>query len=466
MREGDLIAGRYRVVRRAGAGGMGAVYEGYDTAAAVPVALKTLRGDVGGDERARARLKYEAKALREIDHPAVVRYVDHGIGANDEPFLVMEWIAGETLGQHLRAAGVTPDQALGLVERLAGGLAAVHGHGVVHRDLKPSNVILHDGDVARAVLVDFGVARVRHTTGGVRLTGDRLGTPRYMAPEQIRGARDVDGKADIFALGCILYECLTGRRTFVGPDAVTVLARILFEPPPAPSAVDPRLSTDLDALVADMMDHDTGRRLTATSVVERAGAARRAATPSSEPRRVVAISDQGGDIAPPVSGGTLPMHSAPIVRPDLATSEARLTALIDDGARVVSVWGRAGAGKTALVERVVGQIDARPARPWDAVFSVRLAAAKGPDDAARSVAAQAGVPLDASAGPQSAVALALARMGRVLLVLDAIDPIADALVAVAQTWTAAAPRLRVLATSRARWSVPGADAIEVGPPVA
>src|SRR5579862_6560411 len=121
---------------------MGAVYEGYDTSAASPVALKTLRGHVGADERARARLKYEAKALRDIDHPAVVRYVDHGVAPDGEPYLVMQWIAGETLAEHLRSRGVTADEALGLAARIAGGLAAVHARGVVHRDLKPSNVIL------------------------------------------------------------------------------------------------------------------------------------------------------------------------------------------------------------------------------------------------------------------------------------------------------------------------------------
>src|SRR5215469_5254532 len=125
MRVGDLIAGRYRALRQAGSGAMSHVFEGYDTVGAEPVALKTLRGDVDADEKSRARLKYEAKALRGIDHPAVVRYVDYGIATHDEPFLVMQWVPGTTLAERLRA-GVAPREALAMVTRLAFGLDAAH----------------------------------------------------------------------------------------------------------------------------------------------------------------------------------------------------------------------------------------------------------------------------------------------------------------------------------------------------
>src|SRR6185437_5764964 len=258
MQQGDLVAGRYRVVRRAGSGGMGAVYEASDLQADVPVALKTLRVDTSFGARAHLRLLREAQALAEVRHPAVVRYVDHGVSPDHGPYLVMEWVVGRTLEDRLNAGGIAPLESLALVARLASGLSAVHAAGVVHRDLKPSNVMLADGDVARAVLVDFGVARL--AAAAMTGTGDQVGTPRYMAPEQIRSARTVDDKADVFALGCILYEGLTGHPAFEGEDPVTVLARILFEPMPVPSARRPELAPSLDALVGRMLDRDPAQR--------------------------------------------------------------------------------------------------------------------------------------------------------------------------------------------------------------
>jgi hypothetical protein len=457
MRVGDVIAGRYRVVRQAGSGAMSHVFEAYDMVGAESVALKTLRGDLDADEKGRARLKYEAKALREIDHPAVVRYVDHGLALHDEPFLVMQWVPGTTLAARLRA-GVAPREALALVERVASGLEAAHALRIVHRDLKPSNVMLRHGDVAQAVVVDFGVARVRRTTGGVRLTGDLLGTPRYMAPEQIRGARDVDGKADVFALGCILFECLTGRRAFSGPDAVTVLARILFEPPPRPSAVDAALAP-FDALVGETMDHDVGRRPSAASVAERARAL--GASLFHAPRIVAAFAEA----ASPMSAGTLPLHSAPLrtASPELGpeAAGARLMALLAGDAPLVSVTCSDPAHAVAAVTEALRGAEARGDAPWDALIVATLTRARSAADAARVVAAQAGVPLDGVLPPESAVGAALARLGRVLLVLHGVDAGAEALGSLAQAWTAAAPRLRVLTTSTGRWPLRGAVVVAI-----
>ncbi|MBV9945524.1 MAG: serine/threonine protein kinase, partial [Myxococcales bacterium] len=279
MQPRDVVAGRYRIVRRAGAGAMATVFHAQDELQGGDVALKTLRTELQVDTRARARLLREAHALSKIVHPAVVRYVDHGF-AGDVPFLVMAWVEGETLRERLDREGVGPDEALRLVERLAGGLSAAHAEGVVHRDLKPSNVMLPDGDLARATIVDFGVARLARalapSPANVTRTGDHVGTPRYMAPEQIRSARGADRKADVFALGCILFECLTGRPAFGGHDPVTVLARILFEPLPVPSAAMPGVPGVLDALVGEMIDRNVDRRLDARRVEERVGEVRAA----------------------------------------------------------------------------------------------------------------------------------------------------------------------------------------------
>src|SRR5579883_905633 len=269
MQHGELLAGRYRVVRRAGAGAMASVYEAHDTVTGDTVALKTLRADLDGDDRARARLVREARALSSVGHAAVVRYLDHGV-VEGAPFLVMDWIAGETLRDRLDDRRVSPVEAVALAARLASGLSAAHRGGVVHRDLKPSNVMLPDGDVQRATIVDFGVARIARSIAGVTATGDQVGTPRYMAPEQIRSARGVDPKGDVFALGCVLFECLTGRPAFDGSDAVNVLARILFEPMAVPSQVRPDLPALVDELVGAMLERDVARRADAAAAEARA----------------------------------------------------------------------------------------------------------------------------------------------------------------------------------------------------
>ena len=172
MRQGDLIAGRYRVVRRVGSGGMGTVYEALDATSSALVALKTLRVDADLAVRARSRLLREAYALSEIRHPAVVRYVDHGITSEHGPFLVMAWVVGDTLAERLRGRGVTVVDALGLVRRLAAGLSAVHASGVVHRDLKPGNVMLAAGDMAQA-----DRRRLRRRAPRARQRRDRHGRP-------------------------------------------------------------------------------------------------------------------------------------------------------------------------------------------------------------------------------------------------------------------------------------------------
>jgi serine/threonine protein kinase len=147
--------------------------------------------------------------------------------------------------------------------RLAAGLAAAHARGVIHRDLKPSNVMLAGGDIGAPVIVDFGAARLLGDARDRRdatATGDQVGTLRYMAPEQIRHARTVDARADVFSLGCILYESLVGRACFVGSDPVNVLARVLFEPIALPSSSRPDLPRPLDDLTAAMLTRDVRRR--------------------------------------------------------------------------------------------------------------------------------------------------------------------------------------------------------------
>ncbi len=470
---------------------MGTVYEAHDAAVGARVALKTLRIDAGarpsrGSDA--SRLLREAAALAEIRHSAVVRYVDHGTGAEGEPFLVMAWVEGDSLQTRLRARGVTPVEALSLAERLASGLSAAHARGVVHRDLKPANVMLSTDDVGEAIIVDFGVARLARAGGDLTETGDQVGTLRYMAPEQIRSARSVDARADVFSLGCILFECLAGRPCFPGSDPLTVLARILFEALPVPSAARTELPRVLDELVAEMLRRDPRKRPSAADAERLTSDAlaglRRDALRLPAPVRTelvddgpalslrTASPDSSNDGAPPsfqlgaTAIATAALRALPPAEGRFFGREAECDRLIDllrAGTPIVAVWGGPGIGKTRLAIEAVRRLAALAAPPWDALVYGDLREARDSDDVVRIVAREAGVSLDASATPEASLGRALGKLGRVLLVVEPVEHVSALLASLIATFGRASPRLQVLATSRRRWCPPGAVALEVGP---
>ena len=226
LKPGDVLAARFEVISRAGGGGMGSVYRARDRVGGEVVALKVLR--LPGEETT-GRFEREAAVLAELRHPGIVRYVAHGVTASGRAYLALEWLEGEDLSKHLARAPMTIRASVTVARKVAEALAYAHGRGVVHRDIKPGNVFLRDGRSDQATVLDFGIARAADIGAGLTLTGIMVGTPGYMAPEQARGARDVDPRADVFSLGCVLFHCLTGQRAFQGEDAVAVLARVLFE---------------------------------------------------------------------------------------------------------------------------------------------------------------------------------------------------------------------------------------------
>jgi serine/threonine protein kinase len=195
-------------------------------------------------------------------HPAIVRHVAHG-PSGDTPFLVMEWLEGEDLSQRLTRSGLGVEESLVLLRRACDAIRAAHARGVVHRDVKPSNLFLVGGDADATKVVDFGVARVSRADVAVNVgsqtltrTGTVLGTVGHMAPEQAMSALDVDGRADIFALGCVLYECLAGQPAFAGPQPAVALAKLLQAHPPPVSHARPGLPKALDHLVERMLAKD------------------------------------------------------------------------------------------------------------------------------------------------------------------------------------------------------------------
>lgn len=222
---GWLLDGRYRFVERLGAGGMAEVWLAEDTRLEREVAVKVLRER---DEGLARRLRRESRVLAGLSHPAVVAVLDAG-EVDGRPFVVLERVRGETLAELLlRDGALAPGQVASLGAELADGLAHAHTLGVVHRDVKPSNILVDEH--GRARLVDFGIARTddaTHLTG----TGLSIGTAAYLAPEQLDAPEQVGPPADVYALGLVLAEALSGRRVFPGPAPAAALARLRTDPP-------------------------------------------------------------------------------------------------------------------------------------------------------------------------------------------------------------------------------------------
>ncbi len=256
MLPGEIVAGRFELERLAQVGGMGAVYKARDRITEHRVAVKLLRAPGGGHDE---RFLREAALLAELRHPAIVRHIAHGRTGDGELYLAMEWLEGEDLARRLTRGALDASEAIDLIRRAADGLALLHDRAGVHRDLKPANLFLVDGDPAQVKILDFGIARVAAAVA-VTSTGSVLGTPGYTAPEQARGVRDVDARADVFALGCVLFECLTGRAAFRGEHVMAVLAKVLLEDPPRLGDVVPDAPPALETLVARLLHKDPGLR--------------------------------------------------------------------------------------------------------------------------------------------------------------------------------------------------------------
>ena len=239
--------GRWELVRPLGRGGMGEVWLARDPASGEEVALKRLLfARVPG---ALARFQRESTALLRLRHPAVVAWRDAGVDAREGPWLAMELVRGGTLADRVDTGGpLPPREAVQLVLDLCHGLAAVHASGALHRDLKPTNVLL-DG-AGRPKLTDFGLARPTERGESLTATGTFLGSPGFMAPEQVRGAKDAIGPAtDVYGLGATLHYALTGQAPFEAETPVACLARILQHAPQPPSTGRPGLPAELDAIV-------------------------------------------------------------------------------------------------------------------------------------------------------------------------------------------------------------------------
>ena len=262
---GKTVSGRFELERLAGSGGMGAVYRARDLTDGSIVAVKIL---TGRELREAERFDLEAAILAELTHPAIVRYIAHGVEGGDH-FIAMEWLEGEDLATRLDRQPLTVAESVMLAYRAAEALAYAHARGIVHRDIKPENLFLPGAVIARLKVLDFGIARLTRGGRKLTLTGSVIGTPGYMAPELVRGERDIRPSADVFSLGCVLFQCLTGRAVFEAEEATALLAKILLQDAPRAKEIAPGIPDALDDVVARMLAKDPAKRLTdAKAVIE------------------------------------------------------------------------------------------------------------------------------------------------------------------------------------------------------
>ena len=265
-RSGDktlLKLGRYEVVRELGKGAMGIVYLAKDPLIGRLVALKTIRVGAHADDdetkEFQQRFIREAQAAGILNHPAIVTVHDIGrTKQTDTSFIAMEYVEGQNLKEVLsQGRALSFEQIADIVAQVAEALDFAHAKGIVHRDVKPANIILIEGN--RAKITDFGIAKIASGAANLTTTGQFLGTPNYMAPEQIKGA-PVDGRTDIFALGICLYECLTRRKPFGGDSLTSISYKIVHEPFPPLHEINPQIPEAIEEVVAHCLAKDPTKR--------------------------------------------------------------------------------------------------------------------------------------------------------------------------------------------------------------
>jgi serine/threonine-protein kinase len=242
--------GRYEVLGELGRGAMGVVYRARDPIIDRVVALKTIHSGRSGEAAASftERFFQEARSAGRLSHPNIVTIFDAGEAAG-QAYIAMEFLEGTSLREMLDEHAPLPvARAVEIAGQVARGLAYAHEHGVVHRDVKPANIIVLRN--RRPKITDFGIARLGEADV---LAGSRAGSPKYMSPEQIRGDGSLDGRTDLFSLGTVLYEMLTGRQPFNGGDAVSIMRSVLEATPEPPSAYNPRVPPELDAVLLRML---------------------------------------------------------------------------------------------------------------------------------------------------------------------------------------------------------------------
>jgi tRNA A-37 threonylcarbamoyl transferase component Bud32 len=319
--------GPYTIVEKIGGGGMATVYKAYQPAVDRYVALKVVRADMADTPQFRQRFDREARTIARLEHRYILPVYDFG-EANGIPYLVMRYTNGGTLDALIAAGGLSQARAIKFIAQIAEALAYAHSQNVIHRDIKPANVLLSSDD--NVLLTDFGIAKLMAGTTALTGTGAMVGTPFYMAPEQVR-SQPVDARTDIYALGIVLYECLTGQRPFTGDTPLAVMYMQVRDPLPLPHTINQTVGENLERIVLKATAKEPADRFQNAAELAAALNALRAAPPDLAP-------------APPPALATPPAPAA--APPQPAVQPAR--------PRRVPLWGWAVGGGLIAAALLLG----------------------------------------------------------------------------------------------------------------
>ena len=385
------LLGSYRITDELSSGGMGTIYRARHELLGRDAAVKVLRADFTADAELVDRFFTEARAATAIRHPGIIEVFDFGYTESGEAYLVMEFLEGQTLHARLRLAkpaGLPEQEAAYLARALANALVAAHGKGIVHRDLKPANIFLVPDDQqpygVRVKILDFGIAKLVDATGAPlgrshTVTGTLIGTPRYMAPEQARAASAIDHRADLYSLGCILYEMIVGEAPFPKGGSGEVIAMHLFGEVTPPRERVPGVSPELDAIVMRLLQKEPADRYASAQEVARALAGPAGiveATPSPFARTPLPPATP----TPSVSATHL---TAPLTYDSAPTRRDRSLKLPLLAGAVVLVLG----GAVAIVVATQSGSDAKPPPPAPVAEPVKMDVTPPPAPAPAAVVA-------------------------------------------------------------------------------
>ncbi|MEA2700462.1 MAG: eukaryotic-like serine/threonine-protein kinase [Myxococcales bacterium] len=348
--------GNYRAVSLLGEGGMGAVYLAEHRSIGRRVAVKVLHRNLSLDPQLLARFLNEARTANAIRHPNIIEILDSGALADGMPYLVMELLEGESLAARIRRLGRLPVRsALRFAYQTASALGAAHAKGIVHRDLKPDNMfVVPDQEISdgeRLKILDFGIAKLQEGGAGGSVktrTGAVMGTPLYMSPEQCRGVREIDHRSDIYSMGIILYEMVSGRPPFVSEGFGDLVNMHLNMPVPSLSAAVPEVSAKLEALIMRSLAKNPDDRFADMAAVREA----LKAVPGGALATATSFPDNGSLVPPP--GSTARMESSPASAPGAATTQTTSSSSVGEIAATLPPQRRRATTVAVVIALAIG----------------------------------------------------------------------------------------------------------------